>query len=621
MTVVRRSELVPEDRLDAAYDRLTTGSHTCPATVDAMAQALIAAGVLTKFQARQLKLGRYKRFQIGGKYRLMELLGVGGMGAVYLCEHVFMKRLVALKVLPQEKMTDPGNVERFYREARAVAALNDPNIVRAYDLDQSEGLHFLVMEYVDGASLQEIVARFGPLDPVRAASYIAQAANGLQHACELSMVHRDVKPANLLLDRTGVVKILDMGLARFFADKQDNLTAKFDEKCVLGTADYLAPEQAMTNEVDTRADIYALGGTLYFLLTGNSPVPDGTIAQKLVFHQTKDPVPVEQVRPDLPDGLPQIVRKMMMKDPARRYQTPAEVAEALAPWADPYLPPPPAHEMPELCPAVLALAGHFADRAKVSSSSGRLSGPGRLVQSRSGAGTRTATGGPDTPTGASRVELAGAPTEVHVETEPIPPTPSKAGPDNGSDARIDIVHPDPGDPVAGLPAGRPKVANTVTIPTWAAGTVIGVLSVLAVGAGLYAAFSNRPKPSVNPPAAQQPAAGGPTQASAPVILTPEQARYHVGENRTVQFAVARVGSDGNRNVFLNSKEKYRDPDNFYVFLPSNMLRQQKLTPDEAKKMYEGNVVRVRGPIQRWQERDVQIEVADLSQVEIVRPGP
>ncbi len=156
------------------------------------------------------------------------------------------------------------------------------------------------MEYVDGASLQEVIARYALekklFDPVRAAHYIAQAAVGMQHAHELGMVHRDIKPGNLLLDRTGVIKVLDMGLARFFNKQQDSVTEKYDDKCVLGTADYLAPEQAVSNIVDMRADIYSLGGTLYFMLTGQTPFPDGTIAAKLVAHQTQEPRPVEAFR-------------------------------------------------------------------------------------------------------------------------------------------------------------------------------------------------------------------------------------------------------------------------------------------------------------------------------------
>jgi serine/threonine protein kinase len=351
---------------------------------------LVREGLLTFFQAKQLKIGRYKRFTIGSKYRLLELIGAGGMGAVYLCEHMLMRRLVALKVLPVEKLDDQSNLERFYREARAVAALDHPNIVRAYDIDQYDKLHFLVMEYVDGTSLQEIVARYALekklYDPVRAGHYIAQAAVGMQHAHELGMVHRDIKPGNLLLDRTGVIKVLDMGLARFFNKPTDSVTEKYDDKCVLGTADYLAPEQAVSNVVDVRADIYSLGGTLYFMLTGQTPFPDGTIAAKLVAHQTREPRPVESFRPDVPPGLVEVLQKMMAKNAEDRYAEPIEVAEALAEWADRPLPPPPEREMPTLCPLVQALAGpSSSDRSGSAVPLGRaLFAPGRGVFARAG---------------------------------------------------------------------------------------------------------------------------------------------------------------------------------------------------------------------------------------------
>jgi serine/threonine protein kinase len=217
--LVRRSQLLSDARLDEVLTRHRLGG-TLPNSVDQIANLLVRDGLITFFQAKQLKLGRYKRFKIAEKYQLLELIGAGGMGAVYLCEHTLMRRLVALKVLPVEKLADPSNEDRFYREARAIAALDHPNIVRAYDIDQYEKLHFLVMEYVDGTSLQEIVARYvlekKAFDPIRAAHYIAQAAIGMQHGHELGMVHRDIKPGNLLLDRTGVIKVLDMGLARFF---------------------------------------------------------------------------------------------------------------------------------------------------------------------------------------------------------------------------------------------------------------------------------------------------------------------------------------------------------------------------------------------------------------------
>jgi len=244
------------------------------------------------------------------------------------------------------------------------------------------------MEYVDGTSLQEIVARYGALDFTRAAHYIAQAAVGMHHGHLLSLVHRDIKPGNLLLDRTGVIKLLDMGLARFFNDKEDNLTARYDDSCVLGTADYLAPEQAISNVVDIRADIYALGGTFYFMLTGQSPVPEGTIAAKLVFHQTSDPKPVTDFRKDVPPRLLAIMNKMMRKKPADRYQTPLEVAEALAEWAHAEVEPPPFREMPDLCPAVMVLSGHSNTAQKIGATARQSSaGYGGLAVINRGAGS------------------------------------------------------------------------------------------------------------------------------------------------------------------------------------------------------------------------------------------
>src|SRR5215831_13034303 len=202
LDLVRKSGVQEEKKLDAYLEKLRAGS-VFPSEPSKLAGYMVRDGLLTNFQAEQILQGKWKRFTIG-KYKVLERLGAGGMGSVYLCEHKLMRRRVAVKVMPTAKAEDPSALERFYREARAVAALDHPNIVRAYDIDQHEKLHFLVMEYVDGTSLQEIVARHGPMDPVRAAHYIAQSAVGIQHAHELGMVHRDIKPGNLLLDRTGV---------------------------------------------------------------------------------------------------------------------------------------------------------------------------------------------------------------------------------------------------------------------------------------------------------------------------------------------------------------------------------------------------------------------------------
>jgi serine/threonine protein kinase len=448
LDLVRRSALLPEARLEEVLER-HGGVGGLPPTIDQFASLLVRESLLTFFQAKQLKLGRYKRFTIGTKYRLLELIGAGGMGAVYLCEHMLMRRLVALKVLPVEKLEDRSNEERFYREARAVAALDHPNIVRAYDIDHYEKLHFLVMEYVDGTSLQEVVARYvlekKLFDPVRAAHYVAQSAVGMQHGHELGMVHRDIKPGNLLLDRSGVIKVLDMGLARFFNKSQDSVTEKYDDKCVLGTADYLAPEQAVSNMVDIRADIYALGGTLYFMLTGQTPFPDGTIAAKLVAHQTREPRPVESFRNDVPPGILAVLRRMLAKDPADRYQEPIEVAEALADWADTPITPPPPREMPVHCPLVQALAGPNCAGSGTSAPLARvLFGPGRGVFSRSGSGA----------SGAIRTRRTPGPRD-------LPSTSAFPAVGGGSDANIG------GDPSARVPGpvstGRASASPTAPL--------------------------------------------------------------------------------------------------------------------------------------------------------------
>src|SRR3954470_21247217 len=311
LELTSKSGVLEDKRLDA-YLQKKQGQ--LPEEPGKLAGVLVRDGLLTHFQAEQLMQGRWRRFTIG-KYKVLERLGSGGMGSVYLCEHKLMRRRVAVKVLPTAKAADPSSLERFYREARAVAALDHPNIVHAYDIDQDESLHFLVMEYVDGASLQQLVKRSGPLDPVRAAHYVQQTALGLEHAHAAGLVHRDIKPGNILVDRGGIVKVLDMGLARFFNDEEDILTKKYDEN-VLGTADYLAPEQALDSHgVDIRADIYSLGATFYFCLTGKTPFSEGTVAQKLIWHQTRQPKPVRSLRGDVSEGLAAVVDRMMAKDP------------------------------------------------------------------------------------------------------------------------------------------------------------------------------------------------------------------------------------------------------------------------------------------------------------------
>jgi serine/threonine protein kinase len=425
LELVRKSGVVDEKRLGAYLTR-ARAAGPLPPDPARFAGLLVHDGILTRFQAEQVLQGKWRRFTIG-KYKVLERLGAGGMGSVYLCEHKLMRRRVAVKVLPTAKADDPSSLERFYREARAVAALDHPNIVRAYDIDQDDKLHFLVMEYVDGSSLQDIIKKAGPMDVTRAAHYMRQSALGLQHAHESAgLVHRDIKPGNILVDRTGVVKILDMGLARFFHDEEDVLTRKYDEN-VLGTADYLAPEQALDSHgVDIRADIYSLGATFYFCLTGRTPFTEGTVAQKLIWHQTRQPKAIRQTRPEVPEELAALIERMMSKDPSQRPQTPQEVAEELAPFTQTAIAPPPDNEMPHLSPAALGLSGPEAGGSSASapptSSGAPSSGQRKSWQVPTSSGsrppssaepTRPTTAGPTSPT-------------------PAPPKPNRPNPPNTS---------------------------------------------------------------------------------------------------------------------------------------------------------------------------------------------
>ena len=338
IAVLRKSGLVESDRLIRELNQ-SAPPQTGWTSSEQIADRLIALNLLTKWQSEKLLLGKHRGYFLG-KYKLLSLLGKGGMSSVYLAEHLLMRRHCALKVLPAKRVDDSSYLERFHREAQAAASLDHPNIVRAYDVDhQEEGnrqIHFLVMEYVEGESLQDLVPENGLASILDAAEYARQAALGLQHAHENGMVHRDIKPGNLLVDRNGVVKILDLGLARFFRVDEGNeaLTLRHDER-VLGTADYLAPEQAIdSHSVDSRADLYSLGCTLYFMVTGKPPFNEGTLAHRLLAHQVKTPPAVESLRVDLPLSLAAIIRKMMEKKLADRFENAAAIENSLFHWID-----------------------------------------------------------------------------------------------------------------------------------------------------------------------------------------------------------------------------------------------------------------------------------------------
>jgi serine/threonine-protein kinase len=330
-----------------------------------VARALVSEGILTRFQAERLLVGRTAGFLLG-QYRILEQIGRGGMGRVYKAEHRTMHRLVALKVLASDLLSTDRAVEMFLHEVRAVAQLVHPNIVTAFDANEVNGRYYLVLEYVDGPNLEQLVRQQGPLSVGLACDYIRQAALGLQCAHLRGMLHRDIKPANILVqwhglggeDAPGLVKISDFGLARVSAPAgvqawSGPTTILTRDDTVMGTPDYLSPEQSRSlHQTDIRSDLYSLGSTFYFLLTGSPPFPGGSAMDKLIRHATEVPEPVSKVRPDVPDAVVGILDKLLAKRPQDRFRTPAELAEALQSYAvsgpTPWAPPRPAPSDPSL---------------------------------------------------------------------------------------------------------------------------------------------------------------------------------------------------------------------------------------------------------------------------------
>jgi hypothetical protein len=282
-------------------------------------------------------------------YEILGELGRGGMGIVYKARHVGSDRIVAVKVFRRERLAHPESLRRFRREAQAAARLSHPNIVVVYESDQDGDTHFLAMEYVAGITLQNLVEHNGPLPPALACDFVRQAALGLQHAAEQALVHRDIKPANLMvvapnlaLPQSGqriplpprpLLKILDMGVARLYQARdlgEDSLTTLTRDGAVIGTPDYIAPEQLEDpHKADIRADLYSLGCTFYFLLSGRVPFPGGTLIQKLDRQRWETPPSVDQLRPEVPAAVASVVRKLMAKHPDDRYRSPGELAAAL----------------------------------------------------------------------------------------------------------------------------------------------------------------------------------------------------------------------------------------------------------------------------------------------------
>jgi serine/threonine-protein kinase len=362
--ILSEKRFLPPDQLDELKRVLRPRFSD----VKTLAKYLVQRGWLTVYQVNQILADRAQEL-VYGPYIILDRIGEGGVSQVFKARHTGKNCVVALKVIREELLSNQEAYARFQREMHAVASLSHPNIVSSIDSDLEGHANFFAMEYVEGTDLGKLVQLTGPLKIPIACDYIRQAALGLQHAHEHGLVHRDIKPPNLFLtgatlpsappapSRTGTgtlesgsgsiptvtgkgeIKILDMGLARLREANTptgEQVVALTQEGTMMGTPDYLAPEQARNAKTaDIRSDIYSLGCTFYFLLTGQPPFPGNSVMQKLFQHQKEEPKPIESIRSNVPPGLSAILKKMMAKQPAERYHTPGEIANALTPFCQP----------------------------------------------------------------------------------------------------------------------------------------------------------------------------------------------------------------------------------------------------------------------------------------------
>ncbi|MDG2130341.1 MAG: FHA domain-containing serine/threonine-protein kinase [Fuerstiella sp.] len=329
--LLQKSELLTAGQVRKVLEQFGLDMEMPPETI---ARSLVRNRVLTPFQAERLLEGRYRGFVIDG-YRVREVLGVGGMGCVYIAEDRDRKRKVALKVMASHHALDPGMLARMKLEARAGMEIQHPNVIETYRIDSTGAVNYMVLELMRGISLHELVALHGPVNWEMTCDIFLQVALGLQAAHKKGIIHRDIKPANILVDSKGVTKLLDFGLAKLENNEGDefSLAMIFGHDC-LGTPDYIAPEQAIdSNSVDHRADIYSLGCTMYVALTGRVPFPQKNNAAKLEARKTQTPRKIRSIHPEVSEDVVAIVEKMMAREPEDRFASALAVARALKPLA------------------------------------------------------------------------------------------------------------------------------------------------------------------------------------------------------------------------------------------------------------------------------------------------
>jgi serine/threonine protein kinase len=329
---VGKTGLVSSAEIERARTRMPPGPDDEAAT--RLARALIDQGALTNYQAAKILTGVTKGFFLGG-YRIMRRLGAGGMGKVYLAVHEQRGQKVAIKVLPPKKALEEAQaLLRFQREMDLSRRIQHANIARTLDVGTEDGVNYMVMEYIAGDSLYNIVKseHGGPFRVPDTARYFVRVLDGLNAAHAAGLIHRDIKPSNLMITPEGDAKVLDLGLARAMGD-ENPLTRP---NVVIGTLDYASPEQLSdAARADRRSDLYSIGCTIYFTLAGRPPFEGGDVVNKIFKQRMEDPEPLEQVAKGVPSAFAAIVRKLMAKDPAHRYQSGQELQADLARWTDP----------------------------------------------------------------------------------------------------------------------------------------------------------------------------------------------------------------------------------------------------------------------------------------------
>ncbi|HBI43456.1 MAG TPA: hypothetical protein DDY78_11450 [Planctomycetales bacterium] len=329
LKAVLRSGLFDQPQLDAILAAVPPGQRE---TAKALADYMVRNGWLSRYQAQKLLKGAAIGLVLG-PYQVLAPIGKGGMGVVYLARDRRDERLAALKVLAPHK-AEGRMLARFQREMEISQKVDHAHIALTYEVGKYHGAYFIAMEYIPGKNLFHLVTDDGPLRTPRAARLFAEVASGLDHAHERGLVHRDLKPSNLIVTPHDHAKVLDLGLALIQGEKVLDPAVVGGQGYIVGSMDYIAPEQtADASKVDRRCDVYGLGCTLYFAVSGKPPFPGGTNADKIHCHRTQEPVPLLHLNPALPPAFVQIVRKMMAKDPARRYPTAKAVEADLRAWA------------------------------------------------------------------------------------------------------------------------------------------------------------------------------------------------------------------------------------------------------------------------------------------------